>query len=87
MLRQAKQLNQELSAERAKLESAAASAAEDSEMIASLRTELTRGESELNVREEREQEMIQELQDLQGIRSDLQMEITSTQKKQARCFT
>ena len=46
LLRKAKQLNSDLSSEKAKLEKVAATAAEDSETIASLRAEVGKGESE-----------------------------------------
>ena len=82
LLKKAKQLNQDLSAERAKLEKAAAAAQEDSETIASLRTEVTKGDGELSMREERELMLQQELIDLQGVRNELQSEVTATKKKQ-----
>ena len=84
LLKKAKQLNQDLSSERAKLEKAAAAAQEDSDTIASLRTEVGKGESELAVREERELVLQQELHDLQGVRNELQGEVTATKKKQVR---
>merc|ERR1719424_1507049 len=47
LLKKAKQLNQDVSVERAKLEKAAGAAQEDSETISSLRAEVSKGESEL----------------------------------------
>ena len=82
LLKKAKQLNQDLSTERAKLEKAAASASEDSETIAALRVEVGKGDNELSMREERELLLQQELQDLQGVRNELQSEVTATKKKQ-----
>ena len=82
LLRKAKQLNADLSSEKAKLEKAAAAAAEDSETIAALRAEVAKGDSELAMREERELLLQQELHDLQGVRNELQNEVTSTKKKQ-----
>jgi len=82
LLKKAKELNKDLSAERAKLEKAAAAAQEDSEAIAALRAEVGKGESELSMREERELLLQQELHDLQGLRNELQGEVTATKKKQ-----
>jgi len=82
LLRKAKQLNQDLSNEKTKLEKAAATASEDSETIAKLRAEVAKGESELAMREERELVLQQELHDLQGVRNELQNEVTATKKKQ-----
>mgnify|MGYP006936558539 CR=1 FL=1 len=84
LLKKAKQLNQDLSAERGKLEKAAAAAQEDSDTIASLRAEVGKGESELAMREERELLLQQELHDLQGVRNELQGEVTATKKKQVQ---
>lgn len=77
LLKKAKELNKDLSAERAKLEKAAAAAQEDSETIAALRAEVGKGESELSMREERELLLQQELHDLQGVRNELQGEVRS----------
>ena len=82
LLKRAKELNKDLSGERAKLEKAAAAAQEDSDTIAALRAEVGKGESELSMREERELLLQQELHDLQGVRNELQGEVTSTKKKQ-----
>ena len=82
LLKKAKELNKDLSGERGKLEKAAASAQEDSETIAGLRAEVGKGESELSMREERELLLQQELHDLQGVRNELQSEVTATKKKQ-----
>jgi len=82
LLKKAKELNKDLSGERAKLEKAAAAAQEDSETIAALRAEVGKGESELSMREERELLLQQELHDLQGVRNELQGEVTATKKKQ-----
>ena len=82
LLKRAKELNKDLSAERAKLEKAAAAAQEDSETIAALRAEVGKGESELSMREERELLLQQELHDLQAVRNELQGEVTATKKKQ-----
>ena len=64
LLKKAKQLNQDLTTERGKLEKTAARAQEDSEAIAQLRTEMSKGESELALREERELLLQQEVHDL-----------------------
>ena len=82
LLKKAKELNKDLSGERAKLEKAAAAAQEDSETIAALRAEVGKGESELSMREERELLLQQELHDLQAVRNELQGEVTATKKKQ-----
>ena len=82
LLKKAKDLNKDLSGERAKLEKAAAAAQEDSETIAALRAEVGKGESELSMREERELLLQQELHDLQAVRNELQGEVTATKKKQ-----
>jgi uncharacterized protein YoxC len=82
LLKKAKVLNQDLSGERAKLDKATAQAQEDSEAIAALKAEVAKGESELSMREERELLLQQELHDLQGVRNELQGEVTATKKKQ-----
>ena len=82
LLKKAKELNKDLSGERAKLEKVAAATQEDSETIAALRAEVGKGESELSMREERELLQQQELHDLQGVRNELQGEVTATKKKQ-----
>ena len=82
LLKKAKLLNQDLTAEKGKLEKTAAQAQEDSEAIAGLRAEMAKGENELSLREERELLLQQELHDLQGVRNELQGEVTSTKKKQ-----
>ena len=84
LLKKAKQLNQDLTGERSKLEKTAARAQEDSEAIAQLRGEMSKGESELALREERELLLQQEVHDLSATRSDLESEVASTQKRQAR---
>lgn len=82
LLKKAKLLNQDLSGERSKLDTATAQAQEDSEAIAALKAEMAKGESELSMREERELLLQQELHDLQGVRNELQGEVTATKKKQ-----
>jgi len=82
LLQKAKHLNQDLSAERGKLEKTAARAQEDSEAISSLRAEVSKGESELAMREEREMLLQQEVHDLQNVRADLESEVATTQKRQ-----
>lgn len=82
LLQKAKQLNQELSAERGKLEKTAARAQEDSEAISALRVEVSKGESELGMCEEREMLLQQEVHDLQNVRGELESEISTTQKRQ-----
>ena len=82
LLKKAKMLNQDLSGERVKLDKATAVAQEDSEAIAALKAEVAKGESELSMREERELLLQQELHDLQGVRNELQGEVTATKKKQ-----
>lgn len=82
LLQKAKQLNQDLSAERTKLEKTASRAQEDSEAISTLRGEVKKGEDELAKREEREMLLQQEVHDLQNERSDLESEVSATQKRQ-----
>ncbi|KAL1524346.1 hypothetical protein AB1Y20_019244 [Prymnesium parvum] len=82
LLQKAKHLNQDLSAERGKLEKTAARAQEDSEEISSLRAEIAKGESELALREEREMLLQQEVHDLQNVRGELESDVASTQKRQ-----
>ena len=83
LLKKAKQLNQDLGAERSKLEKTAARAQEDSDAIAQLRAEMSKGESELALREERELLLQQEVHDLSSTRSDLENEVQTNQKRQA----
>lgn len=83
LLKKAKQLNQELGAERGKLEKTAMRAQDDSETIASLRAEVSKGESELAMRDERDMLLQHEMHDLQGVRTELEDEISSNQKRQA----
>ena len=86
LLQKAKLLNQDLSAERGKLEKSHARAQEDSEAISALRAEVSKGEGELAMREERELLLQQEVHDLQNVRSDLESEVSSTHKRQVpRC--
>jgi len=83
LLKKAKQLNQDLGGERSKLEKTAARAQEDSDAIAQLRAEMSKGESELALREERELLLQQEVHDLSSTRSDLENEVQTSQKRQA----
>merc|ERR1740130_1299838 len=68
LLKKAKQLNQDLSAERSKLEKTAMRAQEDSETITALRAEVFKGESELTMRDERDLLQQHEMHDLHQIR-------------------
>ena len=83
LLKKAKQLNQDLSGERGKLEKTAMRAQEDSEAIAALRAEVSKGESELAMRDERDLLLQHEAHDLQQVRHDLELEISSNLKRQA----
>ena len=83
LLKKAKLLNQDLTAEKGKLEKTAARAQEDSEAIAALRAEMSKGESELSLREERELLLQQEVQDLASTRADLETEVADNTKRLA----
>jgi len=83
LLQKAKQLNQDLSGEKAKLDKAREKAQEDNETISSLRAEVSKGESELAMREERDLLLQHEAHDLQQVRSDLETEVTANLKRQA----
>ena len=76
LLKKAKQLNSDLSTERSKLEKTAMRAQEDSEAIAALRAEVSKGESELAMRDERDLLLQHEAHDLQQVRHDLEVEIS-----------
>ena len=83
LLKKAKQLNTDLGAERAKLEKAAARAQEDNEAIATLRAEMSKGESELAMREERELLLQQEVHELASSKTELAADVQTTQRRQA----
>jgi len=83
LLKKAKLLNQDLTAEKGKLEKTAARAQEDSEAIAGLRAEMSKGESELSLREERELLLQQEVQDLAATRDELETEVADNTRRLA----
>ena len=83
LLKKATQLNTDLGAERAKLEKAAARAQEDNEAIATLRAEMSKGESELAMREERELLLQQEVHELASSKTELAADVQTTHRRQA----
>ena len=83
LLKKAKLLNQDLTAEKGKLEKTAAQAQEDSEAIAGLRAEMAKGENELSLREERELLLQQEVQDLAATRDELETEVSDNTRRLA----
>ena len=83
LLKKAKLLNQDLTAEKGKLEKTAGQAQEDSEAIAALRAEMAKGENELSLREERELLLQQEVQDLAATRDELETEVSDNTRRLA----
>ena len=83
LLKKAKLLNQDLTAEKGKLEKTAAQAQEDSEAIAGLRAEMAKGENELSLREERELLLQQEVHELASSKTELAADVQTTQRRQA----
>jgi hypothetical protein len=83
LLRRAKQLNQELLAEKMKLDKATSRAQEDSDAIAALRDELAKGGAEMGAREERETTLQLEVDALNKQKLDLERDAAAKEKLQA----
>lgn len=83
LLRRAKQLNQELLAEKMKLDKATTRAQEDSDAIAALRDELGKGGIELTNREEKETALQLEADALGRQKADLERDAAAREKLQA----
>lgn len=83
LLRKAKQLNQELIAEKQKLDKATARAADDSDLISSLQDELSKGQADLAVREEKEMTLQLEVDGLARHKAELLQEARDYERMQA----
>mmetsp|Transcript_28894 Transcript_28894/g.84706 ORF Transcript_28894/g.84706 Transcript_28894/m.84706 type:complete len:930 (-) Transcript_28894:174-2963(-) len=83
LLKRAKQLNQDLLAEKMKLDKATVRAQEDSDAIASLRDELAKGQSELALREEKEMQLQLEADQLTRQKQEMEREAAAKEKLQA----
>ncbi|KAJ1619217.1 hypothetical protein T492DRAFT_1087320 [Pavlovales sp. CCMP2436] len=83
LLRRAKQLNQDLLAEKMKLDKSTTRAQEDSDAIAALRDELTKGGSEASAREEREATLQLEVDGFSKQKNDLERDAAAKERLQA----
>eukprot|EP00741_Cyanophora_paradoxa_P004850 tig00000836_g4705.t1 len=83
LLKKAKALNQELLAERVKLEKAGVRSAEDGASIVKLRGELAKAEGELAICEEREQMLRLEQQELNRLKTEAEGDLAAKRKAYA----
>mmetsp|Transcript_20581 Transcript_20581/g.33918 ORF Transcript_20581/g.33918 Transcript_20581/m.33918 type:complete len:928 (+) Transcript_20581:183-2966(+) len=80
LLKKAKALNQELLAERVKLEKAGVRSAEDGATIVKLRSELGKAETEVSICEERENMLRMEVSELNRLKTDSDNEMAARRK-------